>query len=200
MEAEGNIKYCPSCNQFLSLSFFGKDKRRIDGLKVYCRECRSLKGKERYHQDLEASRKSCRNRIRCWRRNPENREKDRAAARNYYYKMGVEYMSGKMSTWRKTPSGRKHLLLQINRRRSRKESVVDNLTKDDIDFLLMIQDNQCGKCKISFDESPYTLDHIVPISHKGDTTLRNIQLLCQSCNSSKGAKTEMYRVPYECYI
>ena len=79
-------------------------------------------------------------------------------------------------------------------------SVLNDLSTEDIDFLLMIQEDQCAKCETSFDVKPYTLDHIIPMSLMGDTTLKNIQLLCQPCNSSKGTSVEMYRVPYESFV
>ena len=46
---------------------------------------------------------------------------------------------------------------------------------------------ECVKCgsneKIEF-------DHIVPIVRNGKSTYRNLRLLCESCNRSKGAKIE----------
>ena len=201
MKAEGNRKFCPSCARWLNTEMFQKNKRRMDGLKVYCKECRSQKGIERYHKDIEASRKSCRDRMRRWRdKDPVNMEKGRVQVKEYYYKMGREVMGAKMNSWRQTPSGRKALVLQSQRRLARKKTVMNDLTKDDIDFLLMIQEDKCARCGISFSKRPYTLDHIIPISLKGDTTLSNTQLLCRNCNSSKGAKTEMCRVPYENFV
>lgn len=39
------IQTCPACRQSLPLSQFQKDLRRLSGLQVYCRECRSKKQK-----------------------------------------------------------------------------------------------------------------------------------------------------------
>jgi len=40
-------KRCPTCGQ-TDLKAFGKNKRNIDGLAVYCKKCRSEYGKKRY--------------------------------------------------------------------------------------------------------------------------------------------------------
>lgn len=49
--------------------------------------------------------------------------------------------------------------------------------------------NVCLKCKSPYD---LTVDHIIPVSKGGATTLDNLQTLCRTCNSQKGDKTERY--------
>lgn len=48
-------------------------------------------------------------------------------------------------------------------------------------------DGKCAKCG-SRERLEY--DHIIPISKGGSNTARNIELLCEKCNRSKGAKIE----------
>jgi len=48
-------------------------------------------------------------------------------------------------------------------------------------------DGKCAKCG-SRERLEY--DHIIPISKGGGNTARNIELLCEKCNRSKGAKIE----------
>ena len=43
---------------------------------------------------------------------------------------------------------------------------------------------QCVKCGL---RERLEFDHIIPIIAGGSSTERNIQLLCESCNRSKGA-------------
>ena len=51
-------------------------------------------------------------------------------------------------------------------------------------------DNRCVKCG---EKKPLTVDHILPISKGGPDIASNIQPLCLSCNSSKGARHIDYR-------
>ena len=46
---------------------------------------------------------------------------------------------------------------------------------------------KCVKCGSNID---LEYDHIKPVSAGGKSTYRNLQLLCQTCNRSKGAKIE----------
>jgi len=45
------------------------------------------------------------------------------------------------------------------------------------------------RCKFCGDHKDLTVDHIFPESKGGTLDLDNLQTLCRSCNSSKGAKT-----------
>lgn len=44
-----------------------------------------------------------------------------------------------------------------------------------------------GRCVKCGSQEKLEFDHIIPVSMGGSSTARNIQLLCESCNRSKGA-------------
>ena len=56
------------------------------------------------------------------------------------------------------------------------------------DFILKQQGGVCNYCKIEGDEVEWHLDHVIPLSRGGSHTEDNVQVLCRSCNQSKGNK------------
>jgi CRISPR/Cas system Type II protein with McrA/HNH and RuvC-like nuclease domain len=54
------------------------------------------------------------------------------------------------------------------------------------------QDGNCNRCGHHFKIEELTDDHIVPVEHGGNPDdMRNRQLLCGECNSSKGSNTPL---------
>lgn len=49
---------------------------------------------------------------------------------------------------------------------------------------------RCARCG---NLAPLTKDHIIPVTQGGPDSIDNIQPLCRSCNSKKGARTTSYR-------
>lgn len=54
--------------------------------------------------------------------------------------------------------------------------------------ILFSKSQRCGACNMVFNFEELTVDHIKPWSKGGRTDMENAQLLCKSCNSSKGAR------------
>lgn len=65
----------------------------------------------------------------------------------------------------------------------RTQSIVNN--KKNKHIVIEKDGGKCKKCKSS---DNLTIDHIVPIKKGGRDNIENLQLLCRSCNSKKGAK------------
>lgn len=57
---------------------------------------------------------------------------------------------------------------------------------DDVKMYVWKRDE--GKCVICGSQEKLEFDHIIPFSKGGSNTARNLQLLCEKCNRSKGAK------------
>jgi 5-methylcytosine-specific restriction endonuclease McrA len=47
---------------------------------------------------------------------------------------------------------------------------------------------RCRACGVEAKDARLEIDHIVPVSKGGLTTLKNLQTLCGSCNRGKAAK------------
>ncbi len=47
---------------------------------------------------------------------------------------------------------------------------------------------RCQACGVTAKEARLEIDHKIPIAKGGLSTLRNLQVLCRSCNRGKGAK------------
>lgn len=56
---------------------------------------------------------------------------------------------------------------------------------DDVKMFVWQRDN--GNCVKCGSQSNLEFDHIIPVAMGGSNTARNIQLLCETCNRSKGA-------------
>lgn len=74
------MKRCPMCNSEKDEEAFGKDRRRKNGLAVYCRDCMKIRNQAWYYRDVEHARKLSR----------ENRqrhlERSRETSRAWYWK------------------------------------------------------------------------------------------------------------------
>jgi 5-methylcytosine-specific restriction endonuclease McrA len=74
-----------------------------------------------------------------------------------------------------------------NARRARKREAPGSYTPGDLQELLRRQSFKCVGCFGSI-RKQFQADHIVPLSRGGANDIRNIQLLCPSCNRKKYAK------------
>ena len=63
---------------------------------------------------------------------------------------------------------------------ARREKIPDSVR-------LVVWQRDLGKCVQCGQSERLKFDHIIPFSKGGSSTERNIQLLCESCNRSKGA-------------
>ena len=55
---------------------------------------------------------------------------------------------------------------------------------------IMIFGRDSNKCRRCGNTENLAIDHIIPVAAGGDESLTNLQTLCKSCNSAKGAKLD----------
>ena len=70
----------------------------------------------------------------------------------------------------------------------KKKKIIDNRLK------LQVYKRDGFKCLKCGSEEDLHMDHVIPESKGGETTLENLQVLCRKCNISKGTKTKDYRI------
>lgn len=110
-----------------------------------------------------------------------------------YYQENKEAKKATAKQWRENNPDKVKLqhVRGKHKRRLAESSVINDLTKEDVRFLELFQNNKCVSCGTDITGN-YHIDHIHPVSKGGGLTLGNVQLLCESCNCSKKDKTIDY--------
>lgn len=111
---------------------------------------------------------------------------------------GVHLCGKDASNYKHGLCGTKEYRKQQNRKyRARKYNAEGSHTIEDLKYIYDHQKGICGKCRKYIPFESMTVDHIVPLSWGGTNYPSNIQLLCLSCNSSKG---NYHDIDYRDYV
>lgn len=118
-----------------------------------------------------------------------NANKDRVNATNKAWRKANPELPNKYhKAWREANPGA--VKATRHARRARKRGAEGKYNQFDLHELLEKQGLSCY-CGISFFIVDPTVDHVIPLARGGSNWPHNLQLLCQPCNDSKGAKTMM---------
>ena len=179
------VKTCPKCKETKEVSFFYKNKRQADGYSVWCKidttkdtkaraEANPEKTKARSKSYYENNKEAIYERASAWAR--KNSDKRRLTERKYR-----ESNSDKRLYWE-------------SNRRARLLEVEANFPENGKDILFDFYGYDCmnPSCtKELSDRNPLTMDHVIPVTWEGGThSLDNMQILCLSCNASKGNRSD----------
>jgi len=190
-------KTCSKCRQEKPETEFAKSRSEKDSLYRYCRSCWSQIRKKSYlknkAKELERNKEwSMQNKQRhrqlvhqYWE---NNKEKLKAGAQTCYV-LNRDKRQQQIRQWKLDNPIRWRILCGVHahKRRSRNGAAEGCYSPEDIQALLSEQNGLCNGCAADITQT-FHVDHIVPISRGGSNWPDNLQLLCRSCNCSKGAK------------
>jgi 5-methylcytosine-specific restriction endonuclease McrA len=114
----------------------------------------------------------------------ENREDRNAKLRAYYYQ-NIDSYRARGRDWRE--KNREKSRISNRNRRARLKNAEGSHSAEDIKKIYEKQKGVCAACGVEFFEMNYHVDHIYPLCLGGSNWPSNLQLLCASCNCSKGA-------------
>lgn len=182
-----NIKYkvCSTCEtkKELNAENFYRDKIKKDGYKGQCKEC-VKEQKKQYRKD---------NKEKIARHNKQYREENKEYFSEYdkqYRKDNKEELAEYRKKYYQSEQGRKNIIKAQQNRRARINSLPDTLTTEEYEDNLNHFDYKCAYCECELTPDNHHMEHVYPIS-RGiyGTTKENCIPSCDSCNSSKHAKT-----------
>lgn len=182
---------CTVCSDLRSENYKNKNVLKVSEREKKYRET----NKKRIQKYMEQYRKDNKERIKIYEsRRRSNFSQEVRFIRNENAKMRycLWYINNKEEAKlrrKKWAEKNKDLIrvLTLNRI-SRKKNAEGKFFKKDILIKLELQNNKCVYCKCDVSIS-YHVDHIMPLYRGGSNWPDNLQILCPSCNCSKGAKT-----------
>jgi len=78
------------------------------------------------------------------------------------------------------------------KKRSRDNNVSCDITVPQIrQMMLAVYGKKCNYCNVKILRTNMVCDHIIPISHNGNSSIENLQLICARCNTRKGPLTHI---------
>lgn len=193
------MKQCRVCGETKPLDQFAQNKAIRDGLDNRCKTCRRA-----YDQAYSARNAEKRRAVAlAWQK--ANRERDRANHRARW----IQKRAHDNAMERKRYVARRDHYQQYRKRWHESHDGARQITRlkwrlrrlgrgDEPVFTLAEWTDLCnqfdGRCAGCGARKRLTVDHVIPLSRMGISTINNIQPLCRSCNSRKYTAIIDYRV------
>lgn len=157
------MKTCSRCEREKEFSEFIKDEKRRDGYMNQCKPCRNEVSAKRYAKKRDE----------IALKRLKQRGENRHVAREY------------AKVWSQANPLKRSAARQAYR--ARKRGADGSHSAEDIQQLLVLQKGRCAMCSDDIRKA-FQVDHMQALSRGGSNDRLNLQLLCRSCNASKGAR------------
>jgi hypothetical protein len=115
-----------------------------------------------------------------------NQEKARKAYTKWADKVGVSFIRSYYRNYGKKwrMENPERYAVKNRQNNHRRKNAIGSYNTEDWQRILLEHSNSCAICK---SDSNITIDHVIPLSKGGTNFPDNLQPLCRSCNSRKGA-------------
>lgn len=198
-------KKCARCGEVKPITSFGKDKKRKDGLRCYCKPCASAIVIKWRLDNLDLEKERTQKRI--WRQNNPDRASEirkkwyqsntelcKQLSKKWYYSNPDKVYAYHVKKYAADPEKYKLAASRWAKNNPEKVAAVRHKRRSQgghfhSDHIIQLMIDQDGKCRYCHsDLTKYHIDHILPLALGGTSDPENIQLLCPKCNLKKGAK------------
>jgi 5-methylcytosine-specific restriction endonuclease McrA len=190
-------KVCTKCGENKDLEDYYKDVRSKDAKRSECKSCAEKYDKSDKGKLIKTKyNKSDKGKL----TNAKYKKSDKGKLTNAKYATNYSKSErGKLSYAKhmKTEKGKLTSARKNHNRRNNEKNTTNDLTAEELNCIIFLQNYQCiglnHEGSRYFDEVAPTKDHIKPVEMGGHFIKENVQALCKSCNSSKGAQYIDYR-------
>jgi 5-methylcytosine-specific restriction endonuclease McrA len=180
------MKKCSQCKLPKPLDAFSKCNSTKDGRGWSCKECESKRHKK-YYVDNAEQLKVLRKQNYCYSEGKREYMRRRRATNPQVKQSGLIAFRKWYATHKETHNSRLHTA------RAKKAGVTGEHTAGEWLDLKELYGFRCLRCNRMEPEIELTRDHVMSIKNGGSNSIENIQPLCRSCNTAKGAKHIDYR-------
>ena len=179
------MKRCTKCGEIKEFTEFYQDKSKKDGLKTNCKACNKQYQQANREKILEQQKKYRKqNREKILERSLRRYQANRDWHERYYQANREKILEQKKKYRQANPD--KHRAHE-QKRRALKKNAAGDATAIEIQARFDYHGNRCYYCGC---DGKMTIEHRIPLSRGGSHHPANIVPACQTCNSSKRAKTE----------
>lgn len=190
-------KKCSKCGEIKPFERFYRMKARKDGYGPWCKSCMdsrrrlwAQKNPERDRALKRAEEKRNQARRNAYRQRPERKAWQQRYSAKWYLE-NRDRLKAIRAAWHSVNylNGRKAKMVQNEaNRRARRKSVGGTHALEEVMALYQRQRGLCSVCTTDL-HNGFHRDHIVPLANGGTNDIKNIQLLCPSCNREKGPRS-----------